>query len=527
MAEELVDALGDDLSGMSGVPRGMVQRPALIDYRQVTMPYREILRRRSRNVASGIAEKLQGNFQALADALPDTFIGPGRGATIRLNPELAAESSRIIPFVGRLNDAVAALEGKGDNKFLEGIKKLTQEQERGLQGTILGKRRIYEHRKELSRIRGLLTSFHPEDIGYIIHAGLGNQQNAPKILVQDAYKMMALLMSGLAPPEAATMDMVKTGVQSARSAHGSTIEAALGRRAVDLGLETLRPDGRLSMGMRQPEGVMRLERGYGTGAGKDVRMFNAVGLESPRSSATEYIPSSTVADPQLSRKPRALSKRGRVPGFLEPLRLVAEEDIERARNAQELLAKKTGKQAPLQVKRLINSFAQIISGPEISYQDAQAGGHAAVKEVMARMGVTEVTPEVLKEFAKGLRKVADQQAQIRGSSRGEKEAMMSTLRAAEDKAYMSSIPKGKRTKVRAPSKLTEALLPDVIAEDRLLSKKAIALLRGDGKKTLEGGAKKLLGALGRISKGTVPMLAASAFAAGLMTLGLAGGGDEA
>jgi hypothetical protein len=89
--------------------------------------------------------------------------------------------------------------------------------------------------------------------------------------------------------------------------------------------------------------------------------------------------------------------------------------------------------------------------------------------------------------------------------------MRSALETAENEAYGELKRKVKLPKTRAPSKLTESLLPDEIAEKRLLSREAKGLLKG----------------VGRIPKGTVPMLAASAFAAGLMTLGLAGGGDEA
>lgn len=503
MAEELVDALGGELSGMSGVPRGLSVRPSLFKSRELDMPFKELLRGSSRNLAIGQVEKLQGNFQVFANALPSSFIGPGQGATVRLNPELAVESSRLIPFIGRLREAI-----KGNNPYLDGIKNLNQELERGLHGGILGKRRTLDWRKNLNRMRGLLTKFKPEDIGYIIDMGLKTQQNAPPLLVQEAYKTMAFILSGAAPPEAATMDMAKAGRSS---------EAALGRRAVDLGLETLRPDGRLGMGMRQPEGVMRTERTLGTGQGTNVGMMRSVGLESPRNSLTESIPAPT--DTQLAPKPMAMGKRRRATGVLEKLRLVAEEDIERARNAQELRATKAGKQSPFLADRLVNSFAQIISGPGLSYASAQKQGKKMVKQIMEMEKATEVTPAGLKKLNKLFEEVMNQTASRRGLDRGEREALRTAYRDAQIETIRAMERKVKLPKNRAPSKLTEALLPDAIAEDRLLSKKAIAILRGDGEKFLNG--------LGRTPKGTVPMLAASAFAAGLMTLGLAGGGDEA
>ena len=518
MAEELVDALGDDLSGMSGVPRGLSVRPSLFKSRELDMPFKELLRNRSSNLAIGQVEKLQGNFQVLANALPSSFIGPGQGATVRLNPELAVESSRLIPFIGRLREAI-----KGNNPYLDGIKNLNQELERGLHGGILGKRRTLDWRKNLSRMRGLLTKFKPEDIGYIIDMGLNTQQKAPPLLVQDAYKTMAFILSGAAPPEAATMDMAKAGRSS---------EAALGRRAVDLGLETLRPDGRLGMGMRQPEGVMRTERALGTGQGANVGMMRSVGLESPRNSLTESIPAPT--DTQLAPKPMAMGKRRRATGVLEKLRVVAEEDIGRASGAQKLLAKKTGAQSPFLADRLIDSFAQIISGHEpssgrapegsqalarirqvsaheFSYENARTASHKIMKAMMERENVTEVTPAVLTELSQFFRRVMNKRIDDLDLSRGEREAMRSALETAENEAYGELKRKVKLPKTRAPSKLTESLLPDEIAEKRLLSREAKGLLKG----------------VGRIPKGTVPMLAASAFAAGLMTLGLAGGGDEA
>ena len=324
------------------------------------------------------------------------------------------------------------------------------------------------------------------------------------------------------------MDMAKAGRSS---------EAALGRRAVDLGLETLRPDGRLGMGMRQPEGVMRTERALGTGQGTNVGMMRSVGLESPRNSLTESIPAPT--DTQLAPKPMAMGKRRRATGVLEKLRVVAEEDIGRASSAQKLLAKKTGKQSPFLANRLIDSFAQIISGhdgsapegsqalarirqvsaQEFSYENARTASHKIMKAMMERENVTEVTPAVLTELSQFFRRVMNKRIDDLDLSRGEREAMRSALETAENEAYGELKRKVKLPKNRAPSKLTEALLPDAIAEERLLSKKAIEILRGDEKKFLKG--------LGRVPKGTVSMLAASAFAAGLMTLGLAGGGDEA
>lgn len=495
MAEELVDALGEEISGLSGVPRGMSNRPALFKSRSLEMPFKELLRNRSSNLAIGEIEKLQGNFQVFANALPSSFIGPGQGATVRLNPKLAVESSRLIPFIGRLREAI-----KGNNPYLDGIKNLNQELDRGLHGGILGKRRTLDWRKNLSRMRGLLTKFKPEDIGYIIDMGLNTQQNAPPLLVQDAYKTMAFILSGAAPPEAATMDMGKAGRSS---------EAALGRRAVDLGLETLRPDGRLGMGMRQPEGVMRTERALGTGQGTNVGMMRAVGLESPRNSLTESIPAPT--DTQLAPKPMAMGKRRPATGVLEKLRLVAEEDIGRASGAQELRATKAGKQSPFLADRLVNSFAQIISGPGLSYESAQKQGKEMVKQIMEMEKATEVTPAGLKKLNKLFEEVMNQTASRRGLDRGEREALRTAYRDAQIETIRAMERKVKLPKNRAPSKLTEALLPDAIAEERLLSREAKGLLKG----------------VGRIPKGTVPMLAASAFAAGLMTLGLAGGGDEA
>ena len=288
------------------------------------------------------------------------------------------------------------------------------------------------------------------------------------------------------------MDMGKAGRSS---------EAALGRRAVDLGLETLRPDGRLGMGMRQPEGVMRTERALGTGQGTNVGMMRAVGLESPRNSLTESIPAPT--DTQLAPKPMAMGKRRPATGVLEKLRLVAEEDIGRASGAQE--------QSPFLADRLVNSFAQIISGPGLSYESAQKQGKEMVKQIMEMEKATEVTPAGLKKLNKLFEEVMNQTASRRGLDRGEREALRTAYRDAQIETIRAMERKVKLPKNRAPSKLTEALLPDAIAEERLLSREAKGLLKG----------------VGRIPKGTVPMLAASAFAAGLMTLGLAGGGDEA
>lgn len=515
MADELVDALGEELSGLTGVPGGMSNRPALFKSRSLEMPFKELLRNSSSNLAIGEVEKLQGNFQVYANALPSSFIGPGQGATVRLNPKLAVESSRLIPFVGRLKDAIA-----GNNPYLDGIKNLNQELAKGLHGGILGKRRTLDWHKQLSRMRGLLTKFNPEDIGYIIDMGLETQQNARPLLVQDAYKTMAFIVSGVAPPEAATMDMAKAG---------RSTEAALGRRAVDLGLEKLRPDGRLGLGMRQPEGVMRSERALGTGQGTNVAMLRSFGLESPRDSLTESIPAPT--DTQLAPKPMAMGKRRRATGVLEKLRLVAEEDIGRASRAQNFLKKKVGAQSPFLADSLVNSFAQIISGrdgsapegsqalalsrpasgPELSYESARREGRKVVQAFMKMENVTEVTPAVLPKLSKFFRAVIDRRADDRDLSPGDREAMHSAFKEAQKEALRGLKRKVKLPKNRAPSKLTEALLPDAVAEERLLSREAKGLLKG----------------LGRISKGTVPMLAASAFAAGLMALGLAGGGDEA
>lgn len=473
-------------------------RELVLNRRLNVFPYPQLLKSSSRVQAlnPSVLPKIEGNLKAAAAGLPQWFTGPIQGVTAEVLPELDVMASRAVPYFGRL----------GSPEFLQEI----QEKKDFLLKAEGANRNVRNTDRMARRIFGMMRNLDPEGIGYIIRAGLAQPGIAPTpIVTRDAMILGSFLMSGIAPPEAATWSR-NMGKRQARQA---------GVQAVRLGLEAIGPEKAL-LGASSSETARRLDIMHGTrGFGN---MLAAMGMQQPK---LETVPGMRGQEQILGRDPQKESL------FTRTFRERLEENVSRVERSFRQVARSAEQSVVLKdslKKSLFDTIEHVFFDPDVPEElniDAKAL-KAQGKELAVRR------PEVLdyKSFSDNFDKLWSRSS---GNTSAEKakSVIAATINRVRNysgeglerdivgerlKYLQTTLEQNlgrelskKLPKLREPGKILRAGIPGEIAEMRMAPE-----------------VRQSLAKIG-FKPGVVPAMLVSILAAGLIATGLSRGEEAA